>query len=66
MSHESLSRTNESQLKKKVTKIENAWAFMQPDSYSEERLQTSVLQYTEFEIIVLIIYRPSILKQKQD
>ena len=39
---------------------------MQPDSYSEERLQTSVLQYTEFEIIVLIIYRPSILKQNQD
>ena len=39
---------------------------MQPDSYSEERLQTSVLQYTEFEIIVPIIYRPSILKQKQD
>ena len=35
---ESQSRTSESQLKK-------AWAFMQPDSWSEDRLQNSVLQY---------------------
>ena len=29
---ESLSRTNESQLKKNDSKIENAWDFMSPDS----------------------------------
>ena len=41
----SQSRTKESQLKKHESEIENAWAFMQQD-----RLQTSVLQYTEFNI----------------
>ena len=33
--------------KKKESETENAWAFMQPDSRSEDRLQNSVLQYTE-------------------
>ena len=32
------------------SKIENAWAFVYPDSLSEDRLQNSVLRYTEIEM----------------
>ena len=36
--------------KNNESKIENAWAFMQPDSWSEDRLENSVLQNTAIKI----------------
>ena len=57
--HESLSRTNESQLKKKESKIENAWAFMQLDNNlktDSKTLYYSVMKWN---------YSPSILKHNK-